>query len=320
MPRGKFTQCFCVLLKETVTLDAVLEALKSFTIRGTQTRGEPWPLGASTINVEFRPEVNGIAQIDIIDERWPDSMGDPKKEPDLFAAWTGGEFGPMTYPGSLLRATQQSWGWKEGRTAPDEHAAFLRLRISYVLGAGDDAPLFPKDWDSVAELQFLTKLVMALLPLPQALCYFNPNGEVLRDLASMQSIQELAAEGEQIPIDLWINVRIYQMDAGWEMMDTVGNGQLNAVAQAGALDDVRDIEALFPAKKYDYSEIDNFLRDLTQYLYETGDVIQDGHTIKGPGGVEWKAALQDDAITTPPRRAVRVSPADTPLPGGNPTP
>jgi hypothetical protein len=303
-----FTQCLCVLLKEPIALDAVAEALKAFTIRGQHAAADHWAMGGPAVSLEFRPEVNGAVLVDVVDQAWPDSMGNPNTEPELFAAWTAGNFGPGTYPGSLLRATQQSWAWKEGRDVPLQHRAFLRVRTTYALGAGPDAPVYPEGWDTVAELQFATKVVLALLQLPQALCYFNPNGEVLRDLATLK--EQLGTGADQIPVELWINIRLYEMEPAGQLMDTVGNGQLNAIATAGQVDNLRDVEALFPAKRFEYRDVDNFLRDLTQYLYENGDVIQDGHTIKGPGDVEWQATLNDEPVTPPARRTLRVAPAE----------
>ncbi len=310
MPRGIYTQCVCVLLKETVALDAVADALKTFSLKDKHAAADHWAQGGPAVSLHFRPEVNGAALVDVVDHVWPDAMGNPKNETELFSAWTDGHFGPITYPGSLLRAMQQSWTWKEGRTAVEDHRAFLRIRTTYTLGAAPGAPLFPEGWDTVAELQFLTKVVRALLELPQAICYFNPSGEVLLDLKTMQAQLASAAEDNQVPVDLWVNIRRYTMEPTGELMDTVGNGQLNAIASVGAVDDLRDVEAIYPAEKYDPLDVHYFLRDLTQYLYEKGDVIRDGHTINGPGDIEWEATLHDEPVTPPKRRTVRVGPAN----------
>ena len=310
MPRGLFTQCVCVLLQEPVGIDAVAEALKAYPIRDRLAPADHWAKGGPAVTLDYRPDVNGVAMVDVVDQPWPDALGDPQNETELFTAWSQGHFGPTTYPGSLLRASQQAWAWKAGREVVLQHRAFVRARITYALNAGPDAPLFPPGWDTIGELEFLTKVAHAILGLPQALCYFNPNGEVLRDKASLES-QLPSSPDDPIPIELWANVRIYQMDPAGELMDTVGNGQLNAIVSAGGLDDLRDIEAVFPAKRFDYREVDEFLRDLSLYLYDKGDVIKDGDTIPGPGGVEWTASLHDEPVTPPKRRTVRVGPADT---------
>jgi hypothetical protein len=51
--------------------------------------------------------------------------------------------------------------------------------MSYVFGSKKDALTLPEDYDPVAEMQFLSRAVMALLKAPGVICYFNPNGEQL---------------------------------------------------------------------------------------------------------------------------------------------
>jgi hypothetical protein len=88
-------------------------------------------------------------------------------------------FRGVTFPEELKRARQHSWGWPEGATIADRHSVFVRILASYVFGVPDGAPIFPKGYNPLAELEFLTRIALALLRLPGALCYFNPNGEAL---------------------------------------------------------------------------------------------------------------------------------------------
>jgi hypothetical protein len=222
-----------------------------------------------------------------------------------------GQFGPLANPGSLQRAMKQCWGWKDGRTVPAEHKGFVRLRCTYTLGLGEDAPLLPQDWDGVAELQYLTTVADAVLTLPGAVCYFNPNGETLRDLNALRAAQDQAKTDGMLPIELWTNVRLYPFEGDWVLMDTVGNCQMNAKGSAHPLHELRDIEAFYLNKKYDFGEVDHFLRDLSLYMHERGgEVIKDGDTIDGPGNVPWKATLSDRAVAMPPRPVIRVVPQD----------
>jgi hypothetical protein len=310
MPRGMFTQCFVVLVQEPVTLDAVEQALAGFPIQGRFVGSEHWAMGGPSIALAFRPEVNGIVLVDAVDHPWPDEMGNPQTQETIFTAWTMGHFGPITYPASLQRAMQQCWSWKEGRTVPAEHKGFVRVRISYVMGAPDEAPVMPKDWDAATEMHYLSKIIEALLTLPGAVCYFNPNGEMLRDREGLSSQLAQAASEKMIPFDLWINVRLYPYDTDWVLMDTVGNGQLNDRAHAEELNDLPDVEALFRTKFYDYGEVDSFLRDLTRYMHAEGDVIKEGDTIEGPGKIPWRANLLEKAVAMPLRRVIRVAPVD----------
>lgn len=308
MARGMFTQCLAVLFKEAPPLEAVEAALAGFDINGTHAATSHWALGGPSVSLKYRPEVNGLVFADVVDQRWPDHMGDPQKDPNLFSAWTMGHFGPIADADSLLRATQQCWGWKEGKAIALTHRGFVRVRPTYVLGAADNAATVPADWNAVTELTYLTKVVEALLQVPGALCYFNPNGEMLRDLKGVQSQLKQAAADDLLLIDLWCNVRIYPFHADWTMMDTVGNGQFNDATSVTS--EVRDIEAVFRTKQYVAGEVDGFVRDMTLYLHAEGDVIKDGDTLDGPGNVQWRATLLDQSVAMPPRRVLHIVPMD----------
>lgn len=47
-------------------------------------------LGGGSVTLSFRPEVNGQVLVDTVDQPWPDSMGDPQKDPMIFGAWSMG--------------------------------------------------------------------------------------------------------------------------------------------------------------------------------------------------------------------------------------
>lgn len=302
MPKGIMTQTVCVLTERPVTPAELAEAVAAFSVHGRHGANEEWAFGGPTVALDFRPEVNGCVLVDTVAQPWPDDMGDPKKTPMLFGAWSMGQFGPFTFPGGLARAGQQSWVWEEGRTVAQRHRGFVRVRSTYVMGAGENAPLMPADYDALAELRFVTDVARALLRLPGALCYFNPNGEVLRDAAGVEESLAHAQRSGLPPLDLWANVRLFNVDAGWAVMDTVGNGQLG---------DLRDVEGAFDGDGgYDYGAIDAYLRDVTLYLLRAGEVINDGDTLDGPGGVRWRTRRFDSSLLTPPRRVYRLLPED----------
>jgi hypothetical protein len=194
---------------------------------------------------------------------------------------------------------QQSWAWPEGKTLPAEHTGFIRIRTSYAFGAEEDVPLYPNDYDAEQDLEFITGIARALLRLPQAMCFFNPNGEVLRDRPMVEENLEFGRDHELPPLELWSNVRLFQLDGNWVLMDTVGNEQL----------DIPDFEAAFD-RKYDCGEVDGFLRNLTLYLLDNGEVIEDQNTVDGPGGIRWRAHFVDDALSVPPRRVICFLPQD----------
>lgn len=148
---------------------------------------ELWAFAGPTLIVPFLPQVNGYAAVDVVDHPWPDAMGDPKSDPLTFRAWAMGQVGPLAFPGGLARARQHAWSWPAGRTVPEGHCGFLRMRLSYVFGADDTSPNLPAGYDPVAEMMFLSRAVLALFRVPGVLCYFNPNGEVLNWLQGCTS-------------------------------------------------------------------------------------------------------------------------------------
>jgi hypothetical protein len=266
-----------------------------------------WALGGPGVLVEYRPEVNGYVLVDVVDHRWPDRMGDPETEPEVFGAWSMGHFGPGTWPGSLARACEHSWGWPDGRTVPLQHARFIRIRISYVFGKSDffGTPdlVKPEGYDPLHELEFVTRIAAALVRLPQALCYFNPNGECVRDVTQFLDCLSNHASAGQMPLYVWSNVRLFTLqnaEPDWNLMDTVGMSQLDAA----------DHEALFESTAYETGDVDGFLRTMSSYVVTKGPIIRHGDTADGPGNVRWQGFRVEKANTAPPRPVIRWFPLD----------
>ncbi|MBI2393357.1 MAG: DUF4261 domain-containing protein [Deltaproteobacteria bacterium] len=298
MPKGFFTQGIAVLLREPLSLAEVRKLVepKFDIVKETAATGG-WEMGGPSLVVSFRPEVNGYATIDVVTRPWPDHMGDPKQEPTLFAAWSMGNFGPFAFPNGLTRSVQQAWTWDGASDAVAAHRAFARIRLTYLAGAADDAPVMPADCDPFAELRFATGLALAVLDHPSTICLFNPNGEVLMSAAGVRGALESAEEHGYPPLDAWVNVRLSRLGDDWLVMDTVGSRQI----------ELRDLEAAFPAKLADANEVGPFLRNVALHLVENGLVIQHGHTVDGPGGV-WRALWLDDGLLSPPRDVLRLLP------------
>jgi hypothetical protein len=303
--KGRFTAGACVLFERPVALDAVADALGAFDIVKRSEEVTNWAFGGPSVLLAFRPEVNGYVVVDTVDQPWPDHMGDPKTDPMLFGAWSMGHFGPFTFPYGLKRAAQHSWHWPEGKTVPERHTAFVRVLASYVFGpVSGDAPIFPEGYDAVGELKFVTEVALAVMRVSGAVCYFNPNGEALRTAASLTESLRFADEHDVPPHDAWCNVRLFNVDEEWLVMDTVGNGQLG-------LPDLPDLEAcLTKEKDYNLGQVDPFLRNTSIYVLERGEVFKDGDTIDGPGEVRWRAWVRDTSLIDPPRRTIRFFPED----------
>ena len=299
--KGFYSQGVAILLSRTITLEELEPLLAPLHIAKRNPESSNPHFSGPSLLIPYRPEVNGYLAIDLRDSKWPDDMGDPKTNADLFGAWAMGHYGPFTFPGSLARSVQHLWAWPEGKIIPEKHAAFLRLRISYILGAVEkESKVLPPEYDSLDELNFLNKVVAKILDHPAALLYFNPNGEVLRN--KQKFLESLSYhESHNLPsLSLWSNVRLFKLPMNWTVMDTVGIAQLDRM----------DSEACFPAGSFEPSEVDGFLRNCALYLIQNGDVIEDKNTMDGPGAIRWWARHVEKPVYDPPRRFLRWFPLD----------
>lgn len=262
-------------------------------------QGNAW-FGGPGVVIAFRPEVNGYAAVDVVNQSWPDAMGDPKSDRLTFGAWAVGQFGPFAFPGCLSRAGQHAWSWGPGRTIAEGHRGFIRIRTSYVFGTKDNAPIFPEGYDPLAEMMFVSRAVFFLFEVPGVICYFNPNGEVLRNSASFRELWEDCRKQEKLPLALWMNIRFFTLNEKLGFMDTVGNSQL----------EIRDVEGIFPKVKYDPGKVDYYLRNVTHYLLDLGRELQTGEAIDGPDedDLSWTMEVLDDGVIDPTRRVLRLYP------------
>lgn len=301
--QGLFTQTLCILLRQPVSVSAIKQALSEFRILAESESTDGWEVSGPSIWIEAPEGMEGIGVVDSVDQAWPDDMGYEDEDSPVYKAWDNGLFGPLTFPGSLERAAEQSWGWPEGKDVPEKSVSFLRIRMGY--GFENDAEeTMPEECDPVGELTFLTSICNALLQLPQAICYFNPSGEVLRDRETFEESLQLCSEHEIPTVDLWSNVRLFRFDNDWAMMDTVGNGQLG----------LPDVEACFAQEEYDLNGVDQLLRMVSMYLVGNEE-FEEGEEIEDEAGVTWRMSMHVDSICDPPRPVIRLIPNDgRPLP------
>jgi hypothetical protein len=298
--KGFITQTLAILLRKPLPSREIEERLGEFKIARHAEASAPG--GPSTL-IAYRPDVNGYVLIDLVDEQWPDRMGDPEAEPEVFAAWASGDFGPGAWPGALERACQHSWVWPEGRSLPLQHRSFIRIRCSYVLGAGPEAPLMPSDYRPRQELEFVTRVAAALVHLPEAICYFNPTGECVRDANRVLESLRYHASARLMPLNLWSNIRLFKLSDTqpvWTLMDMVGMSQLDAP----------DHEACYQSNAYEPAEVGNFRCNASSYVVEHGPVIRSGDTMDGPDNVRWQAFMIEKGHMTPPRPVIRWFPQD----------
>lgn len=303
MPRGFFTQSAAILFDEPPPLDVLAERLV-----GADRYGKPtssWMSSHEELVLRFDEARNGTLVVDVVDSAWPDGMGDPKDDPDLFGAWTMGAFGPQAFPGNLARATEHAMALPDAGATVSRHRAFVRLRTCYVLGAGPEAPILPEGWSGLAELEPLFDAARRLLELPGALAYFDPNGEVLASAEEIDATFASARAQEIPPIDLYTNVRFFEIGdrAGWSLMDTVGMDRFL----------LPDVELAFP-RTVDANDVGSFLRDVQLYFLERGEAIPEGDEIEGPGGT-YRALVRAKSFVPAPRAVVRLVPTFAAPPG-----
>jgi hypothetical protein len=305
---GQFTAAVAVLFDRPVALDDLAGALSDYDIVGRQDDADPaaWPHAGPSLLVAHRPDEGGHILVDAVDRPWPDGMGDPNETQQVFAAMGAGFFGPFVYPGGLNRAAQQCWAWPGGKDVPANQQAFVRLRCTYLIGAGEDAKPFPDGYDPAEELRILLGAAAAVLRAPGAIALFNPNGEVLRDIDAVSDDLDYADDAGTPPLELVSNVRAFPAADGWLLMDTVGNAQFSRPGGP----DVPDVEACFPKGAFEPPAVDEFLRNVTLYLLDGAAGFADGDTIDGPGEKPWVARPRAAGVMNPPRPTVRFFPAD----------
>jgi hypothetical protein len=297
-----FVETMVLLLRSVPTIQEIKTVLGEFTINRVRKEGiDTWEHCGPAIFLEYREECFGQYVIDIVDRPWPDELDYDKPDTTLHKAWREGCFGINTCPGALERAIEHAWVWPEGREAVKEAKAFLRVRTTFVLDRDEefeDDEWIPCDYYAAEELMEIHSVILALFKLPQVICYFNPQGEVLREEKSFDEADELYYDNELPALELWCNVRLFRFNDQWTMMDTVGNSQIGTP----------DIEAIFFSEAYSPADIEQLLRVATMYFLENADFNEE--SIEDENGTSWKLTIHLDSVCDPPRQVVRLIPDD----------
>ncbi len=310
-----FTQGFCILLKELITVDDIKPLLSHFNpmcssskkkeindekykiISEAQKKSmEKWmTIGSLYIDL---PDNDGRILIDIVDNQWPDHMGDVKDEVGLFSAWSMGYFGPFVYPKSLERALLCYNQFKESNAHIPKHQAFIRILMTYT--KKQDNPENPDNYDPLKELMYMNKITSKLLEHPETLYYFNPNGEVLLNKEQFDNKLLHYQKYNTPPIPIWSNVRRIKLEDNWTLMDSVGAQQL----------DLCDIEVVFPNDYAPSNHIFEVIMNSILYLINQGLGFNDGETIDGVYGYIWHIGVFEKSLSVPPRKVYRFYPSD----------
>jgi hypothetical protein len=121
-----FLQTGVLLLDRAPSLDELEGCLSNEEI-GRRVEPSPegpdWLSGDGSLIVATNSGTNGAIAVNVFARVWPDSMGSPEHDPELFGAWAMRHFGISTFPLALARAAAQA-------TIGAEHAAFIRLNLS----------------------------------------------------------------------------------------------------------------------------------------------------------------------------------------------
>jgi hypothetical protein len=289
-----FLQTGVVLFGRPVSLDAVASALAAdFPVLRQHARADDagyWLGGEGTVLVATGPGPSASVAVEVFHRPWPDSMGDPEDDAELFGAWSLRQFGLATFPYALARAAAQP-------TAPSaEHVAFVRLSLSYVLGGDDDAPVYPQERDVPGELLALGALATRVCALPHASAWFSPNGEVLIGVET--ALTKLRQQSAGAPMtELWVSTRV--VPAGNHLLvETVGMGALGARPMAAY-----DHQVLLPDLGLEMELVVRFLREISGAGRLVGTEQVPTGSLLGPGG-RW-APEQAESDNPPPRDVVR---------------
>lgn len=296
MPRGFFTQSTTVLFTRAPSVDEIEVALEPLRCPILRRHTDPgWMSGGTELLVPFGDDPEGHVHVDVLEHAWPDEMGDPSGDAPLFVAWSMGAFGPLVFPRNLERAVQQAVGFRDAARAVARHTAFVRLRTSYLVGAGPESAVMPEGWSPLAEIDAMLQVALPILSIDGACAYFDPNAEVILPHDGVRAILEAGDEDGSTALELFSHVRLYVVDEAWAVMDTVGLDRFF----------LPDVEVVFP-RDVDPNEVAGFLRSVSAYLLSKGPIIEDGDTTEGPFGV-LRVSAHDESLTEPPRRVLRMA-------------
>ncbi len=300
-----FDQSAIVLFQHAPSLDEIEAVLGDFHVAGrTEANTDPeqqhWAYEGEALVLTLQDNTGTAIIVDVVNHSWVD-WPEPKDDEKLFSAFAAGAFGPAVTPGCMNRTVKQTWIWPGAKDVANKHKAMVRIRTTRMMAS--DEQLEQEPLDPKVELRIVTAIAIQVMTLDGALAYFNPNGEAMRDPETVAESLEWHEDEGLLPLELWSNVRIGLIETGakWLVMDTVGMVQLK----------LPDVECCFEDGKYNRQEVDTFLRNVCQYLFDMGgDMIREGDTMEGPGGKTWDVLVFENPIANPMRKTIRFLPQD----------
>jgi hypothetical protein len=217
--------------------------------------------------------------------------------PDHLAHYTDGSVPAQIFlafpeerkePMNLDDALQQSWGW-EGA-----HAAAAACQTSVLL---TDMMARGLDYKTRLEL-FHNALESVLAVAPCQAIHWAP----AQHLVDPQAYLEARRSPDAHPLQHAVNVRFFHISNGQPgemLMDTMGLATLG----------LPDLQCHF--LELEPGEVARVLYNTAAYIYDNGDIVEDGHTIQGIRSDDRWLCRHELALVGPDREVLDVNPGMT---------
>lgn len=179
---------------------------------------------------------------------------------------------------------QQNWHWKESKE--------IAQKCNYEIIVSD---LMTKSLDHKIRLELFMNFIVAVTNATNPQAIYFPTSQKLIEKSNL--IESWTGKNK-IPLQCLVNFRLFNIqnnNDGSVIMDTIG---LHALG-------LSDFEILF--KSFDENLIAQTLWNYANYMYQQGDVIEDGNTLAGLSeNSKWKCTRQV-SLTTPSRIVISVN-------------
>ena len=188
-------------------------------------------------------------------------------------------------PLTLQPALQQSWNFPQARDAVK--GATASILFTDVMAAG---------LDPQARLDVFTRSLLGFLELaPPEAIHWRPSQQIVNPIAYLHAAKESPAA---LFFKGAVNVRLFNIQgaAAETVMDTLGLAALG----------LPDLQCHF--RNLEPGDVARTLYNLSLYIFQQGDVIDDGHTVEGvQAGSKWRAQ-HEDALVEPKRVVLDLDP------------
>lgn len=207
--------------------------------------------------------------------------------------------------GRIAAAARQTWWWEEGRQSVARSCHRITL-------ADRDAATLP--YRNRLEL-FQRTLVAVLEAHPAVALHWLPSQQLVDP---DELIATALTDGYSNPLPGAVNVRFFRIESSREgemLMDTLGLVALG----------LPDLQCHF--RGLDPNDVSRVLYTTACYLYDHGPVVENGHSVAGPGKEDRWTCRLENAIAEPRRPVLDLDPGfpfaggeseeDYVLPGGS---